>query len=97
MGIQYRSSATSHSRASKHLLVLEYSLNKGVWHLFRSRVFSQFIAGWILASETGATPLYLASILARANAYSRASATLRLSGTVYSTGNGLLCDIIVSA
>ena len=30
----------------------------------------------------GATPLYLASILARVNAYSRASATLRVSGTV---------------
>jgi len=30
----------------------------------------------------GAMPLYLANILARANAYSRASATLRLSGTV---------------
>ena len=30
----------------------------------------------------GATPLYLAIILARANAYSRASVTLRLSGTV---------------
>ena len=34
-------------------------------------------------SEMGATPLYLAIILARANTYSRASATLRLSGTVY--------------
>ena len=31
----------------------------------------------------GATPLYLAIILARAKAYSRASATLRVSGTVY--------------
>ena len=31
----------------------------------------------------GATPLYLAIILARANAYSRTSATLRLSGTIY--------------
>ena len=30
----------------------------------------------------GATPLYLANILAQANAYSRASAMLRLSGTV---------------
>jgi len=30
----------------------------------------------------GATPLYLAIILAWANAYSRTSATLRLSGTV---------------
>jgi len=30
----------------------------------------------------GATLLYLAIILARANAYSRASATLRMSGTV---------------
>ena len=30
----------------------------------------------------GATPLYLVIILARANAYSRASATLHLSGTV---------------
>ena len=33
-------------------------------------------------SELGAMPLYLAIILARANAYSRASATLRLSSTV---------------
>ena len=30
----------------------------------------------------GATPLYLAIILAQANAYLRASATLHLSGTV---------------
>ena len=30
----------------------------------------------------GATPLYLAIILAQANAYSHASATLRVSGTV---------------
>jgi len=30
----------------------------------------------------GATPLYLVIILARANAYSHASVTLRLSGTV---------------
>jgi len=30
----------------------------------------------------GATPLYLAVILARANVYSQASATLRMSGTV---------------
>ena len=42
----------------------------------------QFIVGWILASKMGAMLLYLAIILARANAYSRASATLRLSGTV---------------
>ena len=35
----------------------------------------------------GATPLYLASILARANAYLHASATLRVSGTVYVTGS----------
>ena len=32
----------------------------------------------------GVTPLYLAIILARANAYSRVSATLRVSGTVLS-------------
>ena len=32
----------------------------------------------------GATPLYLAIILARANAYSHASVTLHLSGTVAS-------------
>ena len=36
----------------------------------------------MLVSKIGATPLYLAIILARANAYSRASATLRMSGTV---------------
>jgi len=33
-------------------------------------------------SKMGATPLYLAIILARANAYSRASVTLCVSGTV---------------
>ena len=33
-------------------------------------------------SKMGATPLYLANILARASAYSHASATLRVSGTV---------------
>ena len=31
----------------------------------------------------GATPLYLAIILARANAYSRASAMLHMRGTVF--------------
>ena len=34
-------------------------------------------------SKMGATPLYLVTILARAKTYSRASATLRVSGTVY--------------
>ena len=36
----------------------------------------------IPASKMGATPIYLAIILARANAYSHVSAKLRLDGTV---------------
>jgi len=36
----------------------------------------------MLTSKMGATPLYLAIILVRANAYLQASATLRVSGTV---------------
>ena len=80
--IQYCSSVTSHSRASKHLLVL---LIEVAWHPFRLWVFSQCIAGlgWIFVSEMGATPLYLAIILVRENAYSRVGATLHLSITVY--------------
>ena len=39
-------------------------------------------SGVNIREQMGATPLYLAIILARANAYSRASAKLRLSGTV---------------
>ena len=37
----------------------------------------------------GATPLYLVIILAQANAYLRASATLCLSGTIYILGKEL--------
>jgi len=40
-------------------------------------------------SEMGVTPLYLGIILARANAYSRASVTLRVSGTIV----GFSCPI----
>jgi len=80
--LRYRSRAMSHSPVSKHLHALELSLNKGAWHPFYSWVFSQFLVAWIFASKMGATPLYLAIILARAKAYSRASATLRVSGTV---------------
>ena len=35
-------------------------------------------------SKMGATPLYLVIILARVNAYLRASVTLHVSGTVHS-------------
>ena len=36
----------------------------------------------MFTNKMGATPLYLAIILAQANVYSRASVTLRVSGTV---------------
>ena len=45
-------------------------------------------------SKMGAMPLYLAIILARANAYSHMSATLCVSGTINSTT--ILYDSYVS-
>jgi len=50
--------------------------------MFRSQVFTALIKETWHAFRLCATPLLLAIILARANAYSRALATLRLSSAV---------------
>jgi len=83
--LRYRSSATSRVLASKHLLALEQSLIKGACHMFHARVFTLLIKEVWYAFYSCATPLLLAIILARANAYPRALATLRLSSTVSCT------------
>ena len=54
-----------------------------MWHTFRLRVFNPLVKEVWHAFRLCGTPLLLAIILARANAYSRALMTLHLSGTVH--------------
>jgi len=68
-----------HNVASKHLLVLEWSLSKGAWETYCLRIFTPLIKRAWHALHLCATPLLLAIILVRANAYSQALATLRLA------------------
>jgi len=80
--IQYHSSTTSWVLASKHLLTWESLLIKGAWHMFCSQVFTPLIKEAWHTFHLCAMPLLYAIILGRANAYSWALVTLRLSSTV---------------
>ena len=61
--------------------------------MFRSRIFSPLIKEAWHTFRSCATRLLLAIILARANAYSRALTTLRLSSTVVVI---LVCDCLIA-
>ena len=53
--------------ASKSIASAQIITDWGAWHSFRSRVLISFLVGWILASETSATPLW--SAIAKAFAF----------------------------